>query len=102
MENLLDRETGRADARLLALTGLFAALGCAGTMVIQVPSPTGGYTNLGETMVLLGAYVAASRAVSLEAVYENIDHSFTGSKAKYAASNKALVKRGYDLIAGQE
>lgn len=55
----------------------------------------------GANMVLLGAYVAASQAVSLEAVYENIDHSFTGSKAKYAASNKALVKRGFDLIAGQ-
>lgn len=57
MENLLDRETGRADARLLALTGLFAALGCAGTMVIQVPSPTGGYMNLGDTVVILGAWL---------------------------------------------
>ena len=46
MENLLDRETGRADARLLALTGLFAALGCAGTMVIQVPA-----------VVILGAWL---------------------------------------------
>ena len=57
MENLLDRETGRADARLLALTGLFAALGCAGTMVIQVPSPTGGYMNLGDAVVILGAWL---------------------------------------------
>ena len=45
MEKSLNRETGRMDARLLALTGLFAALGCVGTMVLQVPSPTGGYMN---------------------------------------------------------
>ena len=56
----------------------------------------------GANMVLLGAYIAASQAVSLEAVYENIDHSFTGTKAKYADSNKRLVKRGYDLIADQK
>lgn len=55
----------------------------------------------GANMVLLGAYVAAACSVSLEAVYTNIDHSFTGSKAKYAESNKRLVKRGYDLIAAQ-
>ena len=56
MEKILKRETVRADARLLALTGLFAALGCVGTMVLQVPSPTGGYMNLGDAAVLLGAY----------------------------------------------
>ena len=55
----------------------------------------------GANMVLLGAYVAAAGSVSLEAVYTNIDHSFTGSKAKYAESNKRLVKRGHDLIAAQ-
>ena len=45
------------DARLLALTGLFAALGCVGTMVLQVPSPTGGYMNLGDAVVILGAWL---------------------------------------------
>ena len=55
MERILDREAGRAAPRMLALTGLFAALGCVGTMVLQVPSPTGGYMNLGDAAVLLGA-----------------------------------------------
>ena len=55
----------------------------------------------GANMVLRGAYLAAAGGVKLETVYANIDHSFTGSKAKYAESNKRLVKRGYDLIAGQ-
>lgn len=57
MEKVLKRETVRADARLLALTGLFAALGCVGTMVLQVPSPTGGYMNLGDAVVILGAWL---------------------------------------------
>lgn len=55
MERVLKRET--VDARLLALTGLFAALGCVGTMVLQVPSPSGGYMNLGDAVVILGAWL---------------------------------------------
>jgi len=59
MEKILKRAAGgdRVDARLLVLTGLFAALGCAATMVLQVPSPTGGYMNLGDTVVILGAWL---------------------------------------------
>lgn len=57
MERILDREAGRAAPRMLALTGLFAALGCVGTMVLQVPSPTGGYMNLGDAVVILGAWL---------------------------------------------
>lgn len=43
--------------RLLVMTGLFAALGCVATLVLQVPSPTGGYMNLGDTVVILGAWL---------------------------------------------
>ena len=53
-------EKNRAAAnkvKLLVMTGLFAALGCVATMVLVVPSPTGGYMNLGDTAVLLGAYL---------------------------------------------
>lgn len=57
MERILDREAGRTAPRMLALTGLFAALGCVGTMVLQVPSPTGGYMNLGDAVVILGAWL---------------------------------------------
>lgn len=44
-------------AKLLVMTGLLAALTCVATMVLMVPSPTGGYINLGDTVVLLGAYL---------------------------------------------
>ena len=47
----------------------------------------------GANMVLLGAYVAACGGISMDAVCQNIDHSFTGSKAKYAESNKRLARR---------
>ena len=39
------------------MTGLFMAMTCVATMVLVVPSPTGGYMNLGDAMVLLGAFL---------------------------------------------
>ena len=60
MEKILTQGTpagDRASPRTLALTGLFSALGCAATMVLQIPSPTGGYMNLGDTVVILGAWL---------------------------------------------
>ena len=41
----------------LVMTGLFAALTCVATMVLVIPSPTGGYMNLGDAVVLLGAFL---------------------------------------------
>lgn len=41
----------------IVLTALFAALTCVATMFIRVPSPTGGYLNLGDGIVLLSAYL---------------------------------------------
>lgn len=52
----------------------------------------------GANMVLLGAYLAVSGKISIEAVSDVIAHAFTGSKAKYADSNRRLVRKGYDFI----
>lgn len=42
----------------LILAALFTALGCAATMVISIPIPaTNGYINLGDGVVLLGAFL---------------------------------------------
>lgn len=42
----------------LILTALFAALSCVATMLVQIPIPaTGGYVNLGDGVVLLGAFL---------------------------------------------
>lgn len=43
--------------RKLVFTALMAALVCVATMVIQVPSPTGGYVNVGDCFVLLGGWL---------------------------------------------
>lgn len=37
-------------------TSMFTALVCIATMVIQIPSPMNGYLNLGDAVVLLGAW----------------------------------------------
>lgn len=41
----------------LTLTALFAALACISTMVIQIPTPTDGYVNMGDCFVLLSGYI---------------------------------------------
>ena len=41
----------------LVLASVLAALTCAATLVITVPSPTGGFMNLGDTIVLVSAYL---------------------------------------------
>lgn len=59
MEKTLEQQAGKTaneQVKTLVMTALFAAMACVATMVIHVPSPTGGYMNLGDTIVLLGAY----------------------------------------------
>lgn len=41
----------------LVLAALMAALTCMATMVIRIPSPMGGYVNLGDGLVLLSAWL---------------------------------------------
>lgn len=43
--------------RLLTLTGVLTALTTVATLVIQIPTPTKGYINLGDTVVNLSAWV---------------------------------------------
>ena len=59
MEKTADREMGKTSrrTRMTVMTAAFAALACVATMVVKVPSPTGGYMNLGDTVVLLGGYL---------------------------------------------
>ena len=41
----------------IILTAMFAALVCVSTIVIQIPSPMGGYVNLGDALVLMSAFL---------------------------------------------
>lgn len=47
----------RSRTKLLVMTALFAALGYVGTAALQVPTPTNGYVNLGDAVVILGAFL---------------------------------------------
>ena len=40
----------------LVVTGVLTAFVCAATMVIKIPTPNGGYVNIGDAMVLLSAW----------------------------------------------
>lgn len=41
----------------IVIAAVFAALCCAATMVIQIPSPMNGYVNLGDCIVLLSGWI---------------------------------------------
>ena len=41
----------------IVLVALFAALTCVATMFLRIPSPTGGYLNLGDGIALLSAFL---------------------------------------------
>lgn len=43
--------------RRLVTAALMAALVCAATMVVRVPTPTNGYVNLGDCFVLLSGWL---------------------------------------------
>ena len=47
----------RFETKTLVWAALFTALTTVATMVIQVPSPTGGYLNAGDAIVLLSAFL---------------------------------------------
>jgi len=57
MEKTVSAAVPQNRTRQLVMTALLAALACVATMVIRVPSPTGGYMNLGDAVVLLSAYL---------------------------------------------
>ena len=59
MEKTADRGMTKTSqrTRMIVMTAAFAALACVATMVVKVPSPTNGYMNLGDTVVLLSGYL---------------------------------------------
>lgn len=41
----------------LVLAAMFASMVCVATMVIKIPTPTNGYVNLGDCIVLLSGWL---------------------------------------------
>ena len=47
MEKTMGRQVRSGDrVKTLVLTAVVAAMACAATLAVQIPSPTGGYLNL--------------------------------------------------------
>lgn len=47
----------RKNIQKFVLTAVLAALSCAATLVIHIPTPTGGYVNLGDAIVILSGFI---------------------------------------------
>lgn len=89
----------KGKVKKLVLAALCAALTATATMVIQIPSPLGGYVNLGDCMVLLSAWLlgpaAGAAAGGLGSALADI---LTGYG--YYAPGTLLIKAVMALAAG--
>lgn len=47
----------KTTTKKIVITSLLAALICVATMIIKIPSPLNGYINLGDSIVLLSAWL---------------------------------------------
>lgn len=52
-----ERKMKDSTLKKLVFAALFAALSCVATMVIKIPTPTGGYIHAGDAVVLLSAFL---------------------------------------------
>lgn len=89
----------RSKTERMVMTAMFAAIICVATMVIHIPSPLGGYANLGDTVVLLSAFllgpVHGAVAAGIGSMLADIFLGFT----QYAPATLA-IKGGMALLAG--
>lgn len=54
----------------------------------------------GMNMLVAGVYAAIRGIITLDNLYDAIDHAFEGPKAKFIPGNKAMAKLGYDYGVG--
>ena len=47
----------KTSIRKMVFAALMAALVCVATMIVEIPSPTNGYVNLGDCFVLLAGWL---------------------------------------------
>jgi Pyruvate/2-oxoacid:ferredoxin oxidoreductase gamma subunit len=69
--------------------------------VLRVPATDIATTlgnDLGGSMVMLGAYLAATGLVGLDAAIEGMRESIPSYRTQHIASNEAVLRAGYDLV----
>lgn len=85
--------------RILVYTALLTALCCVATMVIPIPTPTGGYLNAGDIVVVFSALLAGPLYGGIAAgLGSGLADLFVGY-ALYAPGT-LLIKAGAAVIAG--
>lgn len=85
--------------KAIVMTALLAALACVATMVIHIPSPTGGYMNLGDAVVLLGAYLLGPAYGAVAAGVGSMLADLLSGYAAYAPAT-LIIKAVMALLAG--
>lgn len=82
----------------IVMTALMAAMTCISTMVIQIPSPTGGYIHLGDGLVLLSGIILGPIYGALAAGIGSMLADLLSGYPQYAIAT--LVIKGVAAIVG--
>jgi len=96
MNDKMNRAYG---AKKLVETALFTALCCILTMVIQIPTPTNGYVNLGDCGVLLSAWILGPAYGAVAAALGSAMADIFSGYAHYAPAT-FLIKGSMAVAAG--
>jgi len=81
------------------LTALFAALICVATMLVQIPIPaTGGYANLGDSVILMCAFLMNPLHAVIAAGLGSMLADLLAGYMSYAPGT-LIIKAGVALIA---
>ena len=78
----------------IVTASLLAALCCVGTLVLQIPTPTGGFVNLGDTVILLSAFLLSPVYAALSAGVGSLLADILAGYPQYALATfviKALM-----------
>lgn len=81
------------------ITALFAALTCVATMFIRVPSPTSGYVNLGDGIVLLSGFLLGPVYGALAAGIGSMLADILAGYPAYAIGT-LIIKAAVALVGG--
>ena len=82
----------------LVITAMFASMVCVSTLCIQLPSPMGGYVNLGDVLVLMSAFLLGRKYGSAAAGIGSALADLFSSYAYYAPGT-FIIKAAVALTA---
>lgn len=97
----MEHETTQTSSvtKTIVLTALFAAMATVATMVLAVPSPTGGYFNCGDAVILLGSYLLGPVAGAVAGGVGAMLADILGGYAAYAPGT-LVIKAIVALVGG--